>query len=149
MIKSDIEKYIRENGELVTTPSGNSMWPMLRHKRDSVYFVKKNGRLEKYDLPIYKRVDGQLVMHRVVEVNENDYTMCGDNQYIVEKGIKEEQIIAVAKGFYRDEKYISCDNKWYIRYYKFWCKSLLIRRLILVPVHLVIKIKNKMGKLLH
>ena len=40
MSETLIEKYINENGEYITVPNGTSMYPMLRHRRDSVYLVK-------------------------------------------------------------------------------------------------------------
>ena len=59
-----IEKYINENGEFIAIPVGTSMYPMLRNRRDSVYLIKYDGSgLKKYDLPVYKRIDGSQVMH--------------------------------------------------------------------------------------
>ena len=131
-----IEQYIKENGEFIAIPVGTSMYPMLRNRRDSVYLVRYDGQgLEKYDLPVYKRMNGQQVMHRCLGKDENGYIMCGDNQWTLEHGIKDEQIIAVAKGFYRDEKYIPNENKGYQLYYKLWAKNLFIRKCILRVIH--------------
>ena len=127
-----IEKYINENGEFVTVPVGTSMYPMLRNRRDSVYMVKYDGKgLNRYDLPVYKRKNGLQVMHRCLGKNEHGYIMCGDNQWMLEYGITDEQVIAVVKGFYRDEKYIPV-TKWYYRLYcRFWCMSLWMRKQML------------------
>ena len=134
-----IEKYIKENGEFVAIPVGTSMYPMLRNRRDSVYLVRYNGEgLKKYDLPVYKRDNGQQVMHRCLGKDENGYIMCGDNQWTLEHGIREDQIIAVAKGFYRDEKYIPNENRLYRFYYKLWAKNLFIRKCILRVIHKII-----------
>lgn len=132
-----IEQYINENGDFVATPVGTSMWPMLRNRRDNVYLVKKTEKpLEKYDLPVYKRADGSLVMHRVLELEgERTYTMCGDNQCVKEYGVTHEQVIAVMMGFYRDNKYIPRENKVYKMYVRFWCKSLSARRIMLKVMH--------------
>lgn len=131
-----IEKYINENGEFIATPVGTSMWPMLRHRRDTVHLVKYNGEgLKKYDLPVYKRADGDQVMHRCIKSGKNGYVMCGDNQHRKEYGITDAQIIAVAKGFYRDEKYIPIDNFFYKVYCRVWCMSLFLRRCALHIMH--------------
>lgn len=131
-----IEQYIKEAGEFIATPVGTSMYPMLRNRRDTVYLVRYDGEgLKKYDLPVYKRANGQQVMHRCLGKDENGYIMCGDNQWVLEHGIKEEQIIAVAKGFYRDEKYIPNENKLYILYYKLWSANLFVRRQLLRVIH--------------
>ncbi len=136
MYETNIEKYINENGEFIAIPVGTSMYPMLRNRRDSVYLVRydKTG-LKKYDLPVYKRSDGTQVMHRCLGKTENGYIMCGDNQWVLEHGVQEEQIIAVAKGFYRDEKYIPNDALLYKLYYKFWCRSLKLRMYMLRVIH--------------
>ena len=130
-----IEQYINEHGEFIATPVGTSMWPMLRHRRDTVYLVKYTGGLKKYDLPVYKRADGTQVMHRCLEVRPDGYAMCGDHQCQKEYGIQEDQIIAVAKGFYRDEKYVPCDSFLYKLYYHFWCLSLNLRKCMLMLMH--------------
>ena len=145
MIDTRIGEYLRENGEAIITPVGTSMWPMLRNRRDTVLLTMPQGRLKKYDLPVYRREDGMLVMHRVMEVDNNSYTMCGDHQTELEHGIRDEQMIAVVKGFYRDEKYIAADNKLYMLYCKFWCKSLKRRHrmFVLISYWDILKFKIK------
>ena len=105
------------NGEAVRfEPRGTSMLPMLRPGVDTVLLEKAPDRLKKNDLPLYIRVDGHFVLHRVVAVRDNKYIMCGDNQWRLEYNIMPEQILAVAKGFFRGEKYISCNNLAYRAY---------------------------------
>lgn len=136
MSETLIEKYINENGEYITVPNGTSMYPMLRHRRDSVYLVKyEKNTLKKYDLPVYKRHDGTHVMHRCIGKNEDGYIMCGDNQWVRETRVKDEQIIAIVKGFYRDEKYIPVTNLWHKLYCRTWCISLRLRKYALIIIH--------------
>ena len=136
MAETLIEKYIIENGEYIAIPVGTSMYPMLRNRRDSVHLVRYDMQgLKKYDLPVYKRIDGSQIMHRCLGKDENGYIMCGDNQWTLEHGIKEEQIIAVAKGFYRDEKYIPNSNIIYRLYCRIWCLSLRLRKQALRVIH--------------
>ena len=130
-----IEKYIKQNGEFIAIPVGTSMYPMLRNRRDSVHLVRCDRELKKYDLPVYKRTDGKQVMHRCLGRDKNGYIMCGDNQSELEYGITDSQVIAVAKGFYRDEKYISADNVLYKLYCRIWCSSLRLRRSALRIIH--------------
>ena len=86
-------------------PKGTSMMPMLRENIDSVMLAPVPGKLKKYDLPLYQRRDGQYVLHRILKVGET-YTCIGDNQYTYESGVRQEQLIAVVTGYYRDEAYI-------------------------------------------
>lgn len=124
MKKTLIEQYIEENGEFIATPVGTSMWPLLRNRRDTVHLVKYDGKLKKYDLPIYKRANGEQVMHRCIDIRPDGYVMCGDNQTMKEFGVQDEQIIAVAKGIYKDEKYFSCDAFLYRVYVRLWCLNI-------------------------
>lgn len=113
-----IDEQLQAGKEVCFSPNGISMLPMLRPARDSVILKAAGQRLKKYDLPMYRRDDGQFVLHRVVKIEKDGtYTMCGDNQYAREKGIKKHQIIGIVSGFYRDEQYISCNHI----LYKIYC----------------------------
>ena len=48
------------------SPRGISMLPMLRQEIDSVVLSAIPDRLEKYDLPLYRRDDGKYVLHRIL-----------------------------------------------------------------------------------
>ena len=53
--------------------------PLLREDRDVMIIERVTGRLKKYDVPLYKRPNGQYVLHRILKVRENDYVICGDH----------------------------------------------------------------------
>ncbi|MBR5309685.1 MAG: S24/S26 family peptidase [Oscillospiraceae bacterium] len=104
------------------SPRGISMLPMLREGKDSVLLSPVDGKLKKYDIPLYQRDNGKYVLHRIVSVGET-YTCIGDNQFSYENGIRDDQIIAVVTGFYRKEKFISIENPLYKIYCAIWDKS--------------------------
>ena len=91
---------------------GVSMLPMLRQKKDSVELSPLPERLKPYDLPLYQRSDGQLVMHRVVAVKEDHYICMGDNTECFER-ITSNQMIGVVSAFRRGERRIECTNSFY------------------------------------
>jgi hypothetical protein len=79
-------------------------------------------------LPLYRRQDGTFVLHRVVGFTENgDYIMCGDNQFLKEKGIAHSQIIGVVTEITRDGKTFSVDSKKYQQYVKLGLSILNVR----------------------
>lgn len=131
MYNTSIEQHIKENGEYIITPVGVSMWPLLRNRRDTVYVEKYTGTLDKYDIVVFRRNKEKIIMHRCIGMENDTYIMCGDNEFRKERGIKKEQIIAVAKGIYRDEKYIPCTNRVYRLLVRIWCLNLFARRCIL------------------
>jgi hypothetical protein len=101
------------NGQSVNfSPRGISMLPMIRQGKDSVSLSKPPERLKKFDIPLYRRKDGSFVLHRVVKVGET-YTCIGDNQFVFEKGIEHDQIIALCTAITRDGKTTSVYSfKW-------------------------------------
>lgn len=122
-----IEK-LNNDGEVIFTPNGISMRPMLEGGRDIVTLSKVNRKLKKYDLPLYQRNDGKYILHRVVKVCKNGtYTMRGDNQIYNEKGITDEQIIAVVTRFVRKGKEYNVTNISYRFYCVFWSFIRLIK----------------------
>lgn len=123
-----IEEVIQEQGMLVCTTAGTSMYPMLRDRRDTIIVMPYEGRLKKYDVPLYKS-GTRYVLHRIVEVRPDSYVICGDNCERKEYGITDEHILGVLTGFYRGSKRINMDSWQYKAYARFACAAFPIRRL--------------------
>ena len=109
------------------SPKGTSMLPMLRQGVDNVVLSAPQGKLKKYDLPLYRRDNGQYVLHRIVRVGA-DYTCVGDNQFDLEYGVRHEQVIAVMTAFTRGQKRYSANDLRYWLYCRFWHFSRPVRR---------------------
>ncbi|MCI9359351.1 MAG: hypothetical protein HFG65_00095 [Hungatella sp.] len=124
----NIERIIEEQGFYASTVVGISMYPMLRNRRDTVIISPVDGRLKKYDIPLYRRGDA-YVLHRIVRVLPESYIICGDNCMELEYGITDEQIIGVLTGFYRDDKMADINGFLYGIYVRVWCFLYPIRRL--------------------
>lgn len=84
-------------------PKGTSMLPLLRQGIDNVVLSPLSGKLKKYDLPLYQRADGSYVLHRIVKA-EDTYTCIGDNQFIFEPGVRDDQMIGVVTAVYRGDR---------------------------------------------
>lgn len=117
---STIEAEIEKHGTGIFTNVGDSMMPLLRQRRDIIHISKVEGRLKKYDVPLYKRDNGQYVLHRILNVRENDYVICGDNRTGMEEGITDRNIIGVMTGVSRDGKFLSVNDKKYKLYVMLW-----------------------------
>lgn len=125
-----IEK-VNCGGSVTITPTGNSMNPMLYHNTCTVTLVAPKGPLKKYELPLYARKDNSYVLHRVLKVNKNGtYSMCGDNQFVLEHGITHKAIVAVVSEFSRKGKSYSVNCFAYKAYYHFWVAIRPIRHFI-------------------
>ena len=75
-------------------------------------------QLERYDVPLYRR-GSDLVLHRIIEVRENDYIIRGDN-CVKNEIVSKDQIIGVLSAFYRKNKYYTVDSSSYRLYSKLW-----------------------------
>ena len=117
-----------EAGQTVRfSPMGISMLPMLRQGKDSVVLSPVPEKLKKYDLPLYRRPDGQYVLHRIAEVGDT-YTCIGDNQFRMEPGVEHGQILALVTAFYRGERKWEVTSPLYRLYCRFWHYSRPLRR---------------------
>jgi hypothetical protein len=125
-----IEEKIKNDGEVIFTPKGTSMLPMLRNNQDTVTLKKAIFPLKKYQLAFYLRDNGQYVLHRVVKVEESSYVMRGDNQLYNEPEIRNDQIIGVVSHFTRKGKKYNGNEITYILYSRIWVGTVEIRRLI-------------------
>ncbi len=95
---------------------GTSMNPLLYQNRDFVILKKPELPLAVGDIPLYRRNDGSFVLHRIVGIDENGYVMCGDNQFLLEKGITDENIIGVTNALIINGKEISVNDGEYIKH---------------------------------
>lgn len=134
------EEEIQTNGKLFYTNVGDSMYPLIRQDRDILIIEKVNGRLKKYDVPLYKRDNGKYVLHRVLKVRKDDYVIVGDNRYVKEYGITDKHIIGVLTGIVRGGKEISTKDIKYRIYVHIWCDFFPIRAFILKVIKVIKKV---------
>lgn len=138
-----LKEQLEHSGEVVFTPKGVSMLPMLRNNKDTVTLCGARFPLKKYQVALYLRDGGQYVLHRVVGIAEDGYIMRGDNQFIDETGIREDQIIAIVDRFNRKGREYTCSSKLYILYYKIWVNTVEIRKWLRRSRRIAGKIKRK------
>ena len=117
-----IEEKLGQGQSVRFMPMGVSMLPMLRQGRDSVVLSPAPKQLKKYDLPLYRRDNGKFVLHRIVKVDDT-YTCIGDNQFQLEYGVRQDQVIAVVSAFCRGTREISVESFGYKLYCRVWNRS--------------------------
>ena len=136
-----IDEVISSGGEFRLYPRGTSMMPLLREGLDSIILVSPRN-VSKNDIVLYKRESGQFVLHCVVKIKNGEYIMCGDNQFELELGIRQENLLAQVKCIYRENIRVELDNKDYLKYVK---RLPCVRRKRKIRVFLS-KIKRKIFK---
>lgn len=124
-----IEEILAAGGTAEITVTGNSMYPMLKHRRSQVRLAAP-GDIRIGDIPLYRRDNGAYILHRIVGMEGEVCTCCGDHQWHMEKGIRTEQILAVVTGFKRENRWVSCENPIYRLYWRLWVGIRPLRRLV-------------------
>lgn len=117
----NIEQVLAEKGESISSSSGFSMYPMLRHRRDMIVIETVKRPLKKHDVPLYRLPSGKLVLHRILKVTDKCYIIRGDNLFKKEY-VPEERIIGVLKAFYRDGKLYDCATNRKYHAYIVWIR---------------------------
>ncbi|MBO4452558.1 MAG: S24/S26 family peptidase [Clostridia bacterium] len=127
---STFEQQLETDGRLVYRNVGDSMRPMIREGRDVLVIVRPQGRLNKYDIPLYKR-NGSYILHRAVKVTDDGYVICGDNRAYKEYGVTDGDIIGVLGSLVRDGKEYPVDSGKFRLYARVWCALFPLRSFVL------------------
>ena len=137
------EELLEHDGKLVYKTKGSSMRPMLHENRDLVVILRKDGRLKKHDVALYRR-GPQYVLHRVIRVTDTGYLIRGDNTYALES-VPEAAVIGVLAGFNRKGVYREVTDKNYLRYVDFWCGAYPLRAALIPGVRLARRAARRLG----
>ena len=117
----------QEGRTVSTVVSGGSMLPFLSGNRDYVYLEAPKRKLRKGDIVLFRRANGDFVLHRIKKIKNNDFYLLGDRQYGVEGPVKREQISALAVGARRKGKEITEKSPVWIFYSKVWINLVFLR----------------------
>ena len=77
-----IDIAFQNNQSIILKVRGMSMFPLLKDKRDSFKLEKIKDAPKRKDIVLYKRDNGQFVLHRIIKEKDGLYTIVGDNQMI-------------------------------------------------------------------
>ena len=124
-----IQEQLSAGKNVVFSPRGVSMQPMLYQGRDRVTLSPVTGPLKKYDLPLYRLDSGKFILHRIVAAGES-YTCRGDNTYFDETGIRQDQLIGVVSAFTRKGRTVSVQASGYKLYCRIWVAAYPLRRFV-------------------
>lgn len=139
-MSENIEENLKKYGYIYIKPKGTSMFPTIRGKNTVVKIDAIKEPVKVYDVVVYKRENNSLIMHRILKIDGDNCTCCGDNQWFIEN-ISQKQIIGKMVLWNNKNKSHSVEDKYYIKFVKFWCKSLKLRHFILILCNKYCKIK--------
>lgn len=136
-----LTEVIADGGEFELYPRGTSMLPLIREGRDSVILSRVSAP-EVGDIVLYRRENGQYVLHRIIGKNGSTFTLCGDNQTKPECDVRESMMIARAVSMTVNGHTFSCDSEKYRKWVKKWLK-MPYRRLALITYRAKEKLKAR------
>lgn len=107
--------------------SGGSMTPFLVHGRDTVYLSKVGRPLKRGDMILYRRDNGDYILHRIYRVEKETYSLVGDAQTAIERGIRPNQVLAVVTAVRRKGKLLQPGDFWWDFFQKVWIRMVPLR----------------------
>ena len=124
------------------------MLPLLREGRDLFTVRRKDPgeRCRPGDVVLYRRPPNHYVLHRVMQIRNEDYVILGDNCIAREYGIRDEDILGVMTGYVRKGKTHSTEELPY-RLYAFFMLRLSSLRVFLKRGGL--KVRRIAGRIIH
>lgn len=120
-------KLLEKDGRYISVPSGISMRPMIRGKKDAVVVEKIKDKPRRYDLVMYIRGKEIGVIHRVIRFKNDKYIICGDNCWQLEY-VEPNQIKGIITEYCRKGKWHKTNNIIYKIYVHLWVDLLFIKR---------------------
>lgn len=109
---SETVREVTARGEtILIAGTGTSMEPFICAQRDKVLLAPLPNRpLLAGDIVLYRRLNGQAVLHRIYRVRKDSFDMLGDGQLWIEKRVAKDQLLAFAREVHRPEGVYPCDT---------------------------------------
>ena len=104
-----LEEIIASGGVAELTVTGRSMEPTLHDRKSRVRLQAAPEMLPRGAVVLYKRDNGQYVLHRVAACRGETYDFCGDAQWV---------ILAVVTEFQRTDRWTSVTSAAYGLYWR-------------------------------
>ncbi len=114
-----IKETIASGGSIRFTVTGISMSPLLINRRDSVV-LSSPCNINKYDIVLHQRENGDYIVHRVIGKKGDMLTIAGDNEIKKEKDVNISCVIGKVVAFTRKGKNYTGNELWYKIYCRVW-----------------------------
>ncbi len=131
-------------GETVSIPvSGFSMNPFLADKRDAVLVERPDRDLKRGDIVLYKRRNGQYILHRIWKVKREGYYIVGDAQTEIEGPVLRDQIIGRVERIRRKGQWIDDGDLLWKFFEILWIRIVPARPFLRKGYSLIVRMRSK------
>lgn len=115
--------------QAVFTVTGMSMWPFIRHGRDSVIVeAVKTEDLRKGDIVLLRASEEQFLLHRITRQSDGYFETTGDGNLFRDGKFPYSCIIARVRKVIRKGKTIDCDSFWWKMFSGIWMLLFPVRK---------------------
>lgn len=137
-----LELQLSKGGRAALTVTGSSMAPMLHNRRDRVWLTRLTRDPKKGDVILYRRKNGQYVLHRVIQSEDlMGCVCCGDNDWRTEL-VHRADILGVVCAFCRGGETCTVQDRGYRLYAWLWTQTFPLRRPLLFVRRLLGRLKR-------
>lgn len=138
-----VRQALNDGGQFKLLVTGGSMFPFIKHLRDSVFLVHPSSRkTRRGDIVLIERETKQLVLHRIIKMKPDGFIMNGDAQNW-DEFVPFEQVVAVVSKIERKGRLISCDSRGYRFLSGLWMLLRPFRGLLLKMIGILAAIRRK------
>lgn len=118
-LSSALEEQVRSGRPVVSFTVGDSMEPLLHNRSTRVVICRADRPLHPGELPLYRRPNGQFIMHRIIRADAAHYYTRGDNRCSLET-VPRDWVLGVVTEIYRGKQHFSVQNPAYRVYVAVW-----------------------------
>jgi len=104
------EDMLADGQFIIITVVGNSMYPFLRNKADSVELYREDYENIRVNDIVVGRIGKKYVLHRVYKKYDDKFIMLGDGNFRTDGPYLKEDLVCKASAIYRKDKRISCKS---------------------------------------
>lgn len=128
---AQVESEIAAGRNVRFKVKGHSMYPLLRDGKDEVTLSPLTCDPSVYDIVLF-RYHGKHILHRIISIEGDTYTIQGDGIYISCEKCTREDIIGVVTKIHKKNG-LEINTSWGLFRFNSWCwyKLFFMRRFIL------------------
>ena len=128
---AQVESEIAAGRSVRFKVKGHSMYPLLRNGKDEVTLSPLEKVPSVYDIVLF-RYRGKHILHRIISIEGDTYTIQGDGIYISCEKCTREDIIGVVTQIHKKNG-LEINTSWGLFLFNSWCwyKLFFMRRFIL------------------
>ena len=128
----EVRRQLKAGHTVTFRVRGYSMRPFLENGRDKVQ-LEPPGQVKVGDVALVLADDGRYVLHRIVAVEaDGGCLLWGDGNVQGREHCSADNVIGIASGFWRKERFQPCSGRLWSTYSWWWMRLAFMRKWLLL-----------------